>query len=117
MLEQPLALRRQPDEERAPVFGIRDALRVAAPFEPLDAEDHRREWHTEPARQSGRRPRALGADQHVERIVLRGQLCVSQCLLDQALALLLRPEDLEENGRRAGAGHYCNLVLKMWYKV
>ena len=44
-VEQPFALRREPDQERAPVVGVRHAFGVTALLEPLDAEDDRRERH------------------------------------------------------------------------
>ena len=70
---------------------------------PVNTETN--EWHTEPARQSGRRPRALGADQHVERIVLGRKLDLLQRPLDQALARLVRPEDLEQDCWWADTSH------------
>ena len=73
-VEQPFPLRREPDQERAPVVGIRHAFGMAALLEALDAEDGRRERHLEPRGEPGRRPRPLGADHHVERVVLGRQV-------------------------------------------
>ena len=78
---------------------------MAAALEPLHAEDHGGERHDQPRRQSRGRPRPLGADQHVKGIVVRRKLDLRQRPLDQALARLVRPEDLEQDCWWADTSH------------
>ena len=80
-----------------------DPLRVAAALEPAHAERHRRERNREQLGERGRSQRPVRADRDVERVVVGRKLGSLECDLDQTLALLLCPEDLEEDRRWAGA--------------
>ena len=111
LVQQAPALGRQADQERSPVGGVVDSLRVATALEPPDPEDDRRERHVEDLGHPRRSQRAVGADRHVERVVLGRQVDPGQGDLDQTLALLLRPEDLEEDRRWAGGCQFSARLL------
>src|SRR5206468_514882 len=104
-IEQTLAFRREPDEKGATVVGIGCAFGMAAPLEALHAKDDRRQRHHQPLCEPGRRPGTLRPDHHVERVVLWRQVTAAERGLDQELALLLRPEDLEQDSWWTGASH------------
>ena len=92
-------------------FGTRSAW--PRRLEPLEPEDHRRERHLEPLGEPGRRPRPLGADQDVHRVVLGRQVDARRARprsAASASAASRRPRTGSWAGPR-GVGHYCNLVL------
>jgi len=70
LVQQAPALRRQADQERSPVGGVVDSLDMAAALEAPDPEDDSRERRVEDLGHPGRSQRAVGADRHVERVVL-----------------------------------------------
>ena len=71
----------------------------------LDAEDRGRKRHHEQLGERGRRQRPVRADRDVERVVVWREVGSLERDLDQTLALLLRPEDFEEDRRWAGGRH------------
>jgi hypothetical protein len=58
---------------------------MAAPLEPPQTEEHRRERDLEAPREPGRRPRALRPEEHVERVVVRRQLRLRERRFDHQL--------------------------------
>src|SRR5262249_13092542 len=62
--------RSKPDEVRAPVVGICDALRVSALLEPAQTKEHRGEWQLRPRGQTCRCQWTFRSDKDVERIIL-----------------------------------------------
>ena len=74
LAEEPLPLVGEAHEVRPAVVGVRDSLGVPARLEPADPEEHRRERHLHSCREACRRPRPLGPDHHVHRVVLRREL-------------------------------------------
>src|SRR5690349_1973909 len=78
---------------------------MPAALEPAQAERDRGERQLEQLRERGRRQRPVRSDRDVERVVVRRKVGALERGLDQTLALLLRPEDFEEDRRWAGGGH------------
>jgi hypothetical protein len=105
LAEEPLSLVGEAHQVRPAVVGVRDSLSVPARLEPPDPEEHRRERHLHARREGRRRPRPLGPDHHVHRVVLRRELEPLQRGDDQLLAHLIRPEEVEQDRVGTGRGH------------